>query len=330
MKITFAAVLLVMTICGCPGPSPTVDAASEDAGLPEQMTRLRIVNGCGADMWVFYLIGAGGGTLTEPHQNLLAGGGYIDFAIPDEGLASTRFWAGLECDATGNNCRIGQSGGPSSEGFSCPPTGCAPPIDSKFEGTFGCLPSVPSAMCQTNPSAPTMTLPTTDSWDTSLVDGFTLPFRVRVLDDCTSGPMNGEIDCSMLSPSECPVTEDLSTGGMFPVYMSLDLVATNPADMRSAGCYSDCGRLTFSEWGQTPALMPGDAAALAYCCPTPPVSPDTCRTGPVATSGYTQLVHRRCPQVYAYGYDDGVGLWSCAAGTRYEVTFYCPLEPASP
>ena len=31
-----------------------------------------------------------------------------------------------------------------------------------------------------------------------------------------------------------------------------------------------------------------------------------------------------CPGVYAYAYDDGMGLAQCPAGTVYDVTFYCP------
>jgi hypothetical protein len=355
------AAAFCLFLIGCPTPAPSMPEAGIDAGLvdaspddsggidaglvdaspddsgtdgedPVQTVRLRIVNGCETDsMWFFYLVGSGGGSLdgTVPNQVLVAPGNHYDYPIPEIGIAATRFWPGFDCDATGNNCRIGQSGGPSSEGFTCPPgvppISCAPPIDSKFEGTFGCLPSVDPASCQNNPSAsPPAPLPSSDSWDTSMVDGFTLPYRVRVLDECSGGPMGGEIDCSTLPMSACPTSVDLSSGGMFPEYASLSLVATNPSDAMPGGCFSDCGRMTYSQWGTTPGLLPSDPAAQAYCCPTPPVSPETCRTGPVASSEYVNLVHRTCPQVYAYSYDDGTGLWGCPAGTRYEVTFYCP------
>lgn len=320
-------------LIGCPNPPSEVDGGFvDDSGMPAQTSRLRIVNGCETDeMWILYLIGSGGGSLPTEHQIRLMPGDHIDYPIPDEGLAATRFWPGFDCDDTGNNCRIGQSGGPAEDGFTCPPapSGCAPPIDSKFEGTFGCLPTVDPSDCLINPSSPTMErLPATDSWDTSMVDGFTLPYRVRVLDDCSStGPMDGEIDCSSLPMSECPTMVDLSTDGMYPEYENMSMVATNPGDMMPAGCYSDCGRLTYDQWGVTPGLTPSAPAAQAYCCPTPPVEPVVCRTGPVATSAYTDLVHRTCPQVYAYAYDETNptgSLWSCPAGTRYEVTFYCP------
>ena len=37
-----------------------------------------------------------------------------------------------------------------------------------------------------------------------------------------------------------------------------------------------------------------------------------------------KAVHKLCPSVYAYAYDDGVGLSHCPAGVGYDVTFYCP------
>jgi len=318
---SYIVLLLLVLFPSCGPRPPDSDAGPPDSGPPE-LTRLRIINGSTGTLWIFYQIGSGGGSMSTAHQVQLAAGGHIDYPIPDEGLAATRFWAGSGCDDTGNNCAIGQSGGPTSEGFNCPTYGCAPPVDSKFEGTFGCLPSVPTADCQINPSSPTSApLPTTDSWDTSMVDGFTLPFRVDVIGDCPGGPTSNAIDCSMLPMSMCPTAEDLSTGGMFPALAAEDMDVTNPSTMAIAGCYADCARLTFSQWGGL-SYAPASPEAQMYCCPTPPISPDACRTGPVASTGYTDLVHRTCPQVYAYSYDDGTGLFSCPAGVRYEVTFY--------
>lgn len=297
--------LLCVLLAGCPTPTPP-DAAPAPS-------RLRVVNGTSGPLWVFWLGAPGGGTMPDAHQIRLEAGAHHDYTVPPGGLAGTRFWPGVGCDDTGNNCTIGQSGGPAADGFTCPPEGCAAPIDSKFEGTFGCL----EEPCQANPSSPTRApLPATDSWDTSLVDGFTLPFSVRVIGDCPGGPVGGAIDCSGLALSECPVSENLSTGGAFPALASLSLAAGG------AGCFSDCGRLTFTQRGNAPTFQPNAPEAQMYCCPTPPITPEACRAGPVASTGYTSLVHRRCPQVYAYGYDDGTGLWSCPAGVRYEVTFH--------
>jgi len=303
ISLILSAVTLVLGLGGCPTPSPVP--------APDAPSRLRVLNGSSEPMWIFWIGAEGGGTMPDPHKILLSPGHHHDYTVPAAGLAGTRFWPGLGCDDTGNDCEIGQSGGPSADGFTCPSQGCAPPIDSKFEGTFGCL----VKPCQLNPSSG-LPLPATDSWDTSLVDGFTLPFSVRVVGDCPGGPMGGAIDCSALDLSACPTSEDLSSGGAYPDLKDLSLVAGG------AGCYSDCGRLTFSQRNNAPTFAPTAEQAQDYCCPTPPVSPEACRAGPVASTDYTQLVHQLCPQVYAYGYDDGVGLWSCPAGVRYEVTFY--------
>ncbi|MFY0540999.1 hypothetical protein [Nannocystis pusilla] len=98
-------------------------STSETTGEPdpEQTARLRIVNGCDQPMWVLHQVGAGGGSLDAANQILLAAqGDYYDYAIPDIGLAATRFWPGFGCDDTGNGCAIGQSGGPPEQGFTCP------------------------------------------------------------------------------------------------------------------------------------------------------------------------------------------------------------------
>jgi len=320
MITTLQRALLAFTLllAGCVPccPTPTEPDAWEPE--PEPRTRLRVINGSTEVMWAFWLGATNGGTLPDAHQIRLAPGAHHDYAIPPGGIASTRFWPGFGCDDTGNNCRVGQSGGPRADGFTCPSTGCAPPIDSKFEGTFGCL----TAPCQTNPSSPTHEpLPRIDSWDTSLVDGWTVPYTVAVIGSCPEGPVGGAIDCSGLTLDACPTSEDLSSGGAFPALASLSLVASSTAG--NAGCYSDCARLTFGQWDPQ-AFAPGSPEAQAYCCPTPPVTPEACRAGPVARTGYTAAVHRLCPQVYAYGYDDGTGLWGCPAGTRYGVTFYGP------
>ena len=305
--------------------SESASSESDTGELPEQSERLRIINGCDQPMWVLSQVGSGGGSLDAPNQILLAAqGDFADFPIPDIGLAATRFWPGFGCDETGNDCAVGQSGGPASEGFSCPPEGCAPAIDSKFEGTFGCLPSVAPGDCQDNPSAPGVKLPASDGWDTSMVDGFTVAYTVELLDACPDGPEGGVIDCSGLQVSACPSQEDLSTNGQFPPLEGVDLVARDPSTDAVAGCYSPCGKLTYSNWGNTPTFAPDAGEAEYYCCPTPPIGVDDCRTGPVVDTQYVELVHQQCPQVYAYAYDDGIGNWSCPAGTRYRVTFDCP------
>lgn len=290
--------------------------------------RLTIVNGCSEPIWVFYTIGPGGGSLagTPPADpTKLTSNQSVSYQIPDAGLASTRFWPAMGCDDNGNNCNIGQSGGP---GLVCPSEGCAPPVDSKFEGTFGCMTGVQN--CQTNPSNGEP-LTATDWWDTSQVDGFTLPYKVEVTGTCAAGPKNQAIDCTKLEPNLCPARENLSSDGKFKALDKENLNLTHPGTHAWAGCYSPASKLTMNNWGNAPTFSPGAAQAQWYACPTPPMSSAQCKSGPVVKTDYVKAVHKYCPGVYAWAYDDVNGLYQCNAstGTSYTVTYYCPAHVLS-
>jgi len=278
--------------------------------------RLQFINGCNEEaLWI------AGFALAKPLFSpdvLLGPGASFDVPIPAEGLAATRFWAKWGCDETGQACAIGQSGGP---GQSCDSLmGCAPPVDSKFEATFGCL--LESKQCATNPSAPKEQLKAVDWWDVSQVDGWTLPYSVQLTGTCPGSPQ--KIDCSQLRLSSCPAHEYLGEqyGNNSLRVMSPHRTATN--DSIVVGCYSPCGKLTYRQWGQGYPNSPDSPAARNFCCPTPPIDPDKCSTGAIRSSEYVSTVHQLCPDVYAYAYDDGVGLRQCPAGTLYKVTFFCP------
>ena len=273
-------------------------------------TRLRIINGCAKDpLWIANFAF---NKSYIPQDLKLEAGAAHEFAIPEEGLAATRFWAKWGCDAKGNACEIGQSGGP---GESCGPDGCDPPIDSKFEATFGCMPGSKTP-CAVNPSDLTQQIGPTDWWDVSQVDGWTLPYKVDIVGECPMAPK--QIDCSRLSLHSCPTNEDLGLGGKGE---SLQLLGS---DGTVAGCYAPCAKLTYSQLGQGHTFTPESPEAQNYCCPTPPITPAQCSAGPVIQTQYVKAVHELCPGVYAYAYDDGMGLAQCPAGTRYDVTFYCP------
>ena len=123
-----------------------------NVGAQNTHARLKVISGCSQPMWVQWLLGANGGTLNAPNFVQLNGVGTSEvFNIPDTGLAGLRVWPGFGCDLNGQNCQIGASGGPASAGFTCPAgIGCAPPIDTKFESTFGCFPG--ASPCLSNPS----------------------------------------------------------------------------------------------------------------------------------------------------------------------------------
>jgi len=58
-----------------------------------------------------------------------------------------------------------------------------------------------------------------------------------------------------------------------------------------------------------------------YCCPTPPVSPEQCRSNIVVKTEYVKLVHKDCPTAYSYSYDDEAGLHNCPNEVNFEVNF---------
>jgi hypothetical protein len=295
--------------------------------------RLKVINGCGQPIWMQYLNGTGGGTLNAPNRYKLATlGSSISYDIPDIGIAGVRFWPGMGCDANGQNCTIGASGGPASMGFTCPAGGCGPPVDSKFEATFGCM---TGSGCQGNPSGNGAPLGNLDWWNTSAVDGYTLPFQVRAIGNCPVGPQptgpggppGGMTSCAAIRFADCPTTENLSSNGQFPSLSSVNLTLRNPSTGATAGCFSPSGKMTFSQWnaGFT-TYPPQDPHAQWYSCPTPPITPQQCSAGPANSTKYRNVIHSKCTNTYAYAYDDTFGLATCPAATNmtYEVTFYCP------
>lgn len=276
-------------LCGCNTEST---ANTSTLGMSE---RLVVVNGCANEpIWIYSSANVGGvrSVKIEPGQR-------YGFQIPDSGLASTRFRPKMGCDADGNNCELGESGGP---GDVCDPAtgGCAPPVDSKFEASFGAI-GKQGAL---------------DWWDTSAVDGYTLPYKVEVDGAC---PRGTNIDCSALSLSDCPSEEHVGLAG------TLDLTLRNPKTQRVVGCYSPCSKITMNNWNnKVGSHSTGDTVAAPFCCPTPPESPQSCRQGPVVSTNFVKLIHAKCPNVYGYSYDDGAGLQTCPAGTKYTWTVLCP------
>jgi hypothetical protein len=99
------------------------------------------------------------------------------------------------------------------------------------------------------------------------------------------------------------------------------------------GCMAPCKRLNYGQphgFNQSESVDP----TMMMCCPTPDqsncrldqgcVTPAACKAGPVASTQYVRGIHSMAPGVYAYSYDDGVGLHACPAGrVVYEMEF-CP------
>ena len=122
------AVSAAVALCVATGSSwRYARSALLDTEEPYTGPRLQFTNGCHKDpLWL-----AGFAVATPMFSSavkLEAGATHV-VPVPDGGLVATRFWAKWGCDETGNECKIGQSGGP---GEACSVDGCAPPIDSKL------------------------------------------------------------------------------------------------------------------------------------------------------------------------------------------------------
>lgn len=287
-----------VTPAATPAPGSAVLAAPPPGSTP----RLIVKNVCpNLEMWI-----ASSGNVAGPRNVKIPPNGEHKYYIPDAGLSSTRFWPKLWCNEMGQNCVMGSSGG---DGQDCPQAGCAPPIDSKFEASFG----VKGVDCAKDNKG-------CDWWDTSAVDGYSLPYRVEISSEC---PQGKDIDCRGLSLSQCPSNEYLGSK-----IGQQDLQVIEPATKKVVGCYSPCGKLSYSNWlNPVGKNAPDSEIAKMYCCPTPPVSSEDCRTGPVEQTAYVKLIHQNCPSVYGYAYDDAVGLQVCPSGTTYTWSIGCPTEP---
>jgi hypothetical protein len=288
-------------------PSDASEIPDDAAPLPPQTTRLRIVNRCDETIWI-----AHSNNVPSVQNVALAPAQHHDYEIPDGGLPSARFWPKVGCGADGHGCLIGDTG--EGGGAPCGPTGCQPPLDSKFEVTFAALGSVEATF-----------------YNLSLVDGYTLPFAVTPIGagagvgGCTAS------DCSELDLDACPANEDI---------IDADLRVTDPGDPSTTiGCLSPCKAWHYPApygLGNPESEDPG----LHMCCPTPIdpgsgqctpangcMTPDACRAEgdplSVVHTTYVALVHAGCPTAYGYSYDDAAGLHACPADTAFEVVF-CP------
>jgi len=273
--------------------------------------RLRITNGCSkAPMWIAHM--AREGPAQDPQNVRIQPLQSYSFLTPD-GLTAARWWPKMACDEQGNDCGIGGSGGPDESCVVRSKDGqqdfskCAPPMDTKFEATLGTMGMPCDATNQGG----------CDYVDMSLVDGFTLPFKLTTMGGkCSPSQV---IDCSDLSLDKCPQAESLSTVGI------TNLTAVNPRTGQVAGCYSPCMKLIDNKWNKPRSR--DDLAVQPFCCPTPPLTPEACKAGPISDTHFVQTIHQFCPGVYAFAYDDAMGTVKCDSSTQYDVTFFCPSVP---
>lgn len=283
-----------------PGTERDAMQTAPCVGAP-QPTRLRISSLCEEPIWI-----ASSDNVGAPKSVKLTTGECFDVPIPAGAVASTRFWPKTGCDAQGEHCTMGQSVGP------CPSGGCQPPIESKFEATFADAEKCPTE----GASGDCVTW-----YNGSQVDGYTLPFEIIPKGRGSDAAGCTPLDCSGLELARCPSAEDLSQGGKFPAYSSVDLRVFDDKDpAKVVGCMAPCKRLNFPvPWGLSQnELTP---PTVDFCCPTPPISAEQCREGPVTATQYVNRLQEMCPDVYSYAYDDADALRNCPAQTQLEVIF---------
>jgi hypothetical protein len=213
----------------------------------------------------------------------LANNAKHSYQIPNGGWGG-RMWPKTGCDGSGQNCQVGQSIPP------CPSGGCQPPAETKVEFFF----------------PPTSSSGQAVWYDVSLVDGYSLPAEIV---PSSQGGSCVTTHCSM-SLDDCPTSEN------------------HVGDLRAwiggkvSMCLAPCKKFNYPApygMGRNEKEEPG----LHLCCPTPPVSPESCRQGIVEQTKYVKLIHSKCPSAYSYAYDDEAGLHNCPKDTSFTVTF-CP------
>ncbi|MCI0735319.1 MAG: hypothetical protein L0Y50_03440, partial [Beijerinckiaceae bacterium] len=271
---------------------------------------LLIINQCTVPVWIQQQQLPGAPAIVR-----IAAGGRYTYTIPLNGPRSTRFWPKTGCDAAGNNCAVGQSSPP------CPSKGCAPPVDSKLEVSWGCL------------AAPCSGKNNETFFNLSQVDGFTLPYSVAATG--AGNNCKGAACITMNYATQCPKSEDLSSLNNFPSLKDQNLSVTAPVTKQAIGCFSPCGKLSFATSFGSYQLPTNNPNTGYYCCqtingknPIPALNPGTadgCRAGPAPKTKYVKFVDSACGnQVYGYAYDDAHGIKNCIGTTRLVFTL-CPL-----
>jgi hypothetical protein len=123
-----------------------------------QTATVRVRNSCQYDLWIEARAGDDGaaipvyknGVSQAVTPNLLSSSGYLDYDIPSNGLAATKFWAKYGCDENGTNCIIGDQDqywrSQYMPGGGCPTTGPQNECSPNWNGT--CPTGAPAIQCQ--------------------------------------------------------------------------------------------------------------------------------------------------------------------------------------
>ena len=111
-------------------------------------------------------------------------------------------------------------------------------------------------------------------------------------------------DCQ-INLDSCPTNENNDLGDLRVI-----------KDWQVVACLSPC-----KKWNYPPPYGFGrnehEWSGEYMCCPTPPITPQQCKSGPVVQTNYVQNVRSNCPSAYSYAYDDANGL------VRINVIYQC-------
>ncbi|HVJ21963.1 MAG TPA: carbohydrate-binding protein [Polyangiaceae bacterium] len=306
-------------------------------GTGSQPTRLRVTNQCNEPIWMGHQEGTGNPVIPDSQRTKIDPGKSYDYTVPAGYVPAVRFMPRTGCDANGANCKTGMSMPLKTTSGAidvpCPAGGCQPPIESKFEGTFGPVDGSPGQGGMACGNSPFSQLGECLTWyNASFVDGYTLPMKVvpKIVTpraDCTP------LDASGLSLDQCPTGDRLG-----PNHQSVNLRVMDGTKI--VGCLSPCKKMNYiAPWGY--GMPEGQEPAVHMCCPTPypnntPLQctwANGCGTSDMCNSladpnavVHTQYVNRlqsMAPAVYSFAYDDADSLRTCVADTKFEV-IYCP------
>jgi hypothetical protein len=273
----------------------------------------------------------------------LAKGSTINFCVPDKGAPGGNFRFYTGCDANGNNCIVGS------------PAGDLSGVNTLFEPTFGCSPSLDTTKCAFNPSADAVKHPHCkdnpnmancgaigpgDNFDISAVDGYTVPMLLQAVGtNCN----RATTDASMLDLGSCPSeTKDTLYSTLAAqeavILKGVSLLTKNTRGLRA--CASPCKWFSSTTLGspKNPVRTPPDGcnSASYYCCGgkcasgdhrCPGCSGADCLVGPKGNSSYPVDKTNFVRQMYAMGYygytwayGDSIGDQGCDWGTKITLT----------
>jgi hypothetical protein len=373
MKETKRLAILGLLLAGAAGAAAKAQTSTCATGTTGRLT---FQNNCGDDAWIIETPPGSAAAVQAQWNwfktyatktNPLGNGGYSaavvlkagtssTFCVPDQGSPGGNFRFYMGCPSGNTDpfntagCTIGAAAGDLAG------------VNTLFEPTFGCRPTLSGAQCAFNPSSnptqypncqssPSSTncqaIPAADNFDISAVDGYTLPVKV------VGVPLSGStvtIDGSMLDLASCP-TETTSTlystvaSQQKQIQGGVSLLNKNSTGQLQA-CVAPYKWFMTGTLGTPANSAPANGAcnpvtsacfySAAGCDNSNPVTSCPGGSGPqqkvgpkgngtlaIQNTNWVQQLYMLGYNGYTWQYGDGVGNQSTAWGTAITVTL-CP------